>query len=793
MALLAVLLCGALSAAASPSRALLDAQARATQGLLAQRAQLGLGGDSDFAVRHAFTNPQGRTVVRLQQTWQGLRVWGGGAIAHLEPGGAVNLLTQGVNRSVSIASTAARVDAGAATRIALRDLAPRGPLLSAPAVEEVIFPTRFTGGIETRIDPRTQRESIDFARSIYPQRPTAAYVRAWEVRTLLANAQDGHREMVYVIDAGTGAILRKWDDVQSVAAPVYTPAQASGQSYYRGAVTFPAGLAADGTYALVSPLHGTLPQPFLAAQGETQIGLTTYYGNIDLVAGTVGFLPYVGHAGNSWGNGSAFPLAFDTSLGRMILDYNADRSAAWPSHALDPIGETAAVDAQYGLAMTWDFYKTVFGRNGIDDQGTSTMAIVHDITGGSPAQAFPMIDNAYWSPAYFGMVFGDGSYPVLSNGLKAVTELDVTGHELSHGVCFATAGLIYDGQSGGLNEGNSDMFGKMVQAWADGGATGAHIADFAADDLVAWEIGHKTGPNGGLRFMYKPSLDGISADEWFDGIDDLNVHLSSGPPNRFFYFLAMGASSSPDGVRYSRYLPRGMTGLGNDRAARIWYKALTEYLASDADFLAARVASIKAAQELYGAGSAEEAAVMNAWAAVNVGEAPGEAPRVRLRFPVVHGPGSFFDVNAFPHGVLEKVRLYPIQSHVQLHVNVENTNNTGIDWDVSWPGGGSPVGVIAADGTWTTPNFSFYGDLLRVKAVSKADQNQYAIGKALLVQGDADTDGEIDALDLGRIATSWGVTSAARPAVSVAGSFIISDWDVVFSTESIANAWPVNP
>ena len=72
----------------------------------------------------------------------------------------------------------------------------------------------------------------------------------------------------------------------------------------------------------------------LTEAGETQIGLTTYYGYVDFVAGALGFLPYVGHAGNSWGNGSAFPLAFDTSLGRMILDYNADRSAAWPAHAL---------------------------------------------------------------------------------------------------------------------------------------------------------------------------------------------------------------------------------------------------------------------------------------------------------------------------------------------------------------------------------------------------------------------------------------------------------------------------
>src|SRR5439155_1466195 len=163
------LLCGALSAAAAPSRGLLDEQSRATQGLLAQRASLGLGDDSSFAVRHAFTNQHGRTVVRLQQTWQGLRVWGGGAIAHIEPDG----------------------------------------------------------------------------------------------------------EMTYVIDATTGALLRKWNDLQSAAPPVYAPALGTGQSYYPGAVSVPMGLAADGTYALADPLRGSLPQPFVAAQGETQVGLTT--------------------------------------------------------------------------------------------------------------------------------------------------------------------------------------------------------------------------------------------------------------------------------------------------------------------------------------------------------------------------------------------------------------------------------------------------------------------------------------------------------------------------------------
>jgi hypothetical protein len=294
-----------------------------------------------------------------------------------------------------------------------------------------------------------------------------------------------------------------------------------------------------------------------------------------------------------------------------------------------------------------------------------------------------------------------------------------------------------------------------------------------------------------LRYMYKPSLDGLSADGWYDGMQMLDVHFSSGVLNRCMYFLCEGASSDPSSPTYSPYLPGGMTGLGNDTAARIWYRALTEYLTPDADFDSARDSAIQAADDLYGAGSAEETAVMDAWAAVNVGSAPGQPARVRVSFPVVNGAGSFLDTNAVPSGILAKVQIFPTRTTVQVRCDVENTTNTKVDWSLATPEQGYQAGNINPDGTWTTPSWPFYEDLVTINARSQADPAQFAVGRMLLVELDADTDNQTDAIDLGSVAMAWGLPQAPHTAEMISGSYTVSDWDLVFFDQAFANGNPV--
>jgi len=628
---------------------------------------------------------------------------------------------------------------------------------------------------------------IDRELSVWAKAPAEAYVQAYEVKTLLSNTKDGHKEINFIVDANSGAILRKWNAIQGD-----TPAQGIGKSAFRGDVPLSTAEAPDHTFALRAMDRGSLPNPYVYEQDPTvPAGLTMYHGVIDMNTFNFGFLPYQGHATNIWGDGSNLALPYNPATGEYLLDFSDDGMTAWWRGALSPTGETAAVDAHYGLSTTWDFYKNVFQRNGIDDQGTSPFAVVHAFQGNGL-----MVDNAFWAPWYFGMIFGEGSFPTFPNGsMTSTTEIDVTGHELTHGVTEYSAALIYSQQSGGLNEATSDMLGKMVQAYADGGATGAAIPNFPAGDLDKWKIAHNSAAPGidALRIMYKPSLDGNSTDCWYDGVDLLDVHFSSGAPNRFFYFLCEGASANASSATYSPYLPSGMTGIGNDKATHIWYKTLTEYLAPDADFEGARAASIAAAEELHGAGSPEATAVMKAWAAVNVGSLPGQPAPVRVSFPVVHPEGSFLDQNAVPSGIFAKVQIFPVKTKVTVRANVANTTNTKLTWSApTWTtleGISASAGNINPDGSWTTPSFNYYYDLLNIKVTSQADPNQFAKSQVLLVPADADTDNETDALDMGAAAMAWGLPNTPNPAAWVAGSG--DDWDIAFLSEALANAFPV--
>jgi Zn-dependent metalloprotease len=246
----------------------------------------------------------------------------------------------------------------------------------------------------------------------------------------------------------------------------------------------------------------------------------------------------------------------------------------------------------------------VLGRNGIDGKGSPTTLRVHYDT---------EYDNAFWSDSCFCMTFGDG------RKFKSLEALDVLGHEVSHGVCATTANLEYFGESGGLNEANSDIMGTMVEFYAHAGH-GSVIGDRGANWLIGeqLETGIYAHP---LRYMYKPSKDGHSPDTWKCGLADLNPHRSSGPMNRCFFFLSHGAVADKASDRHTTLLPRGMAGIGNDKAARIWYRAMSTYLTSLDGYAEARDAAIAAAQDLYGAGSRAEAAVWNAFHGIDVGPA----------------------------------------------------------------------------------------------------------------------------------------------------------------------------
>ncbi|MFF7983919.1 M4 family metallopeptidase [Streptomyces sp. NPDC007901] len=265
---------------------------------------------------------------------------------------------------------------------------------------------------------------------------------------------------------------------------------------------------------------------------------------------------------------------------------------------------TAGADAHYGAAETWDFYKNTFGRSGIKNNGVGAYSRVH--YGNSYV-------NAFWDDGCFCMTYGDGS-----GNADPLTALDVAGHEMSHGVTSNTAGLNYSGESGGLNEATSDIFGTGVEFYA---ANSSDVGDYL--------IGEKIDINGDgtpLRYMDKPSKDGASADYWSSSVGGLDVHYSSGVANHFFYLLSEGSGAKViNGVSYNSPTKDGLpvTGIGRDKALQIWYRALTTKFTSTTNYAAARTGTLAAAGELYGTTSTEYKAVQDAWAAVAVGSRSG--------------------------------------------------------------------------------------------------------------------------------------------------------------------------
>jgi zinc metalloprotease ZmpA len=190
---------------------------------------------------------------------------------------------------------------------------------------------------------------------------------------------------------------------------------------------------------------------------------------------------------------------------------------------------------------------------------------------------------------------------------------------MGHGITASTSDMLYFGESGGLNESSSDIAGEVVEAYARAGGTGEKIPAEGND----WVLGKEISKNGvPLRFMYKPSKDKSSPDAWTSSLKRLDVHYSSGPNNRMFYFLSEGSKAEKESDYYSKYLvkkPGAMSGIGLEKAYKIWFKAATTKFTAITNYKDARAKMIAAAQELYGMSSKEAVAVQRAYAAINVG------------------------------------------------------------------------------------------------------------------------------------------------------------------------------
>ncbi|MFJ5307412.1 M4 family metallopeptidase [Streptomyces sp. NPDC088350] len=377
---------------------------------------------------------------------------------------------------------------------------------------------------------------------------------AWRTNVVAKDSLGNPVARTVLTDARTGAQLDAWDSVET--------ATGDGQSLY------------SGTVPLETTLSGSTYQLKDATRGGTYTGDAANRTDLCILGICISRAPSTvfTDADNHWGTGAT-----------------SDRSSA-------------AVDAQYGTNETWDYYRTVHGRNGIAGDGKGSYNRVH--YGNS-------YNNAFWDDSCFCMTYGDGD----GTQLGPLVALDVAGHEMTHGVTSKTAALTYSGESGGLNEATSDIMGTLVEWYADNSSD-------PGDYLIGEKIVRSGFGRSALRYMDQPSKDGSSADCWSSTVGNLDVHYSSGVANHFAYLLAEGSGAKTlNGVSYNSPTCNGTSvgGIGRDKLGAIWYRALTVYMTSSTNYAGARTATLNAAKDLYGTGSSEYNAVAAAWSAVAVG------------------------------------------------------------------------------------------------------------------------------------------------------------------------------
>jgi Zn-dependent metalloprotease len=562
---------------ASPAQPLsVEAKANLVSRLDSLRAAAGLDSDHGYKLREQHPGVNGQRIVRADHTFQGLRVFGSDSVVVTDESGNIVSESASDRRDGLDASRAAK----AAGKGAPDTTAAFG------ADEAIRIAVSRTPGTQHRIKPeaelliwpvvKTQRTAAaaNKAESALNATDVEEVVDHYELAYLVKTRMNKDGRPVFrdtVISAKTGAVIKQWNALQTVVGV--------GHSQYNGDVPINTTLSGS-TYKMLDTSRGV---------GGTFGGMAITNANHSSANNPSPGSIYT-NSTNTWGDGQQYISGGSTT--------NAN-------------GQTAAVNALWGLMNTYDTLKNVMGWSSLDGNNTATYIAVHVDNN---------YDNAFFDPSCKCMYIGDGgSY---FNNLGSI---DVIGHEMGHGVTDATSNLTYSGESGGLNESNSDITGEVVEAYARAGGTGTTIPLTGND----WMMGKEIAKNGQpLRWMWKPSKDGSSKDAWSSTLGNLDVHYSSGPNNRMFYFLSKGSNSSSSSEMYSSYLnkqPLAMTGIGSDKAFRIWFKANTTKFTSSTNYANARLKMIESAEQLYGVGSPESIAVKRAYAAINVGADVDEA------------------------------------------------------------------------------------------------------------------------------------------------------------------------
>ncbi|RYY66106.1 MAG: M4 family peptidase, partial [Chitinophagaceae bacterium] len=372
------------------------------------------------------------------------------------------------------------------------------------------------------------------------------------------------------------------------------------------------------------------------------------------------------------------------------------RSGSNQDGAFEAENDDIAWDAHWGAEVVYDYWLAKHNRLSYDGNNAKIKSFIH---------YGPAYDNAFWNGS--AMTYGDGSGPT-ATGFKALTSLDVCGHEIGHGVCSFTSDLVYASESGAMNEGLSDIWAACIEHFAMV-RSGSTVPTGAYRPFY---IGEQIGANADapLRRMDNPKAQGnpdtYGGTNWVNPTctptlanDQCGVHTNSGVINHWFFLLTAGSlnGTRPAGLNADWYYRADsddelndlgnsyrVNGVGFDQSEQVTF-LMESLLSSNATYTEARDVSIQVATAITGDPcSGLVASVTNAWYAVGVGAA-FQAPCV-VRYGFVYTPGeTVLEATNATGCNEERILTIPvlIPANTTAYLNYGGTATYNVDWTVN--------------------------------------------------------------------------------------------------------------
>ena len=522
---------------------------------------------TEFVAKSTETDQFGNIHTRLEQVYQGVPVFGGEVIAHTRDG-AFALLNGRYFPTPQLSSVVPAVDATSAIEKVKAHIGIEKIKTNWTAADLALF----------KIEP-FKAELVVYHRDNQLDNERLA----WHIEAhpnLLSR-------LIYFVDAQTGEVIHHYDYTCKIDGGRHSAVGSSSEQHTACSTHFdqqtvPSHLQ-TANRTLLPPVTGT---------GIDLLGQNRSFG-----AWQQGGTYYLEDASKSMFNSAASTMpgdpvgvivslnALNNSPESQNFDYTIFTAGSTNFSGSATGNGAKAVSTHWNSIKSFDYFKSTFNRNSIDGVGGNILAFFNVAelnAGGNPVS----MENAFWNGSAMWYGNGGSTFKELARGL------DVGGHEMTHGVVEKTANLVYQDESGALNESFADIFGAMI-------------------DRDDWKMGEDVmqpgaSPSGALRDLSNPANgdtpgggNNLGGDFWqpshvnqkYTGTQDNGgVHKNSGIPNRAFYLFASNAA------------------VGKEKAEQVFYKALKDYLVKSSIFVDLRIAVLQAATELYGSTVANAAA-----------------------------------------------------------------------------------------------------------------------------------------------------------------------------------------